>query len=75
MNIRQIAGINYAGPTELLMIILQLICYLNSYYVTVFILGPLPFTLILILTLINVLALTALYQANITHLHATPNSP
>ena len=56
------------------MITLQLICYLNQYYLVVFMLGPLPFWAILILTFANSRALIALYSSNSVHLPTPPKS-
>lgn len=67
MPIRRIAGINFSQPAELLLLVTQLACYINQYYVVVFLLGPLSFPSILIITLLNSRALLALYSSNSTH--------
>jgi hypothetical protein len=56
------------------MLLTQLLCYINQYYVVVILLGPLPFILILFLTFANTMALMALYASNSTHLRTAPNT-
>ena len=63
----KILGVYYSNFGELLLLILQLLCYLNQYYVVIFLLGPIPFWAILIVTFANSRALLALYSANSTH--------
>lgn len=65
-------GVTFTSPAELLLILVQLICYANSYYVIVVLLGPLPLPLILLITLLYSRALLALHLANSTHDLTTP---
>jgi hypothetical protein len=71
---RKIAGISYSHPLELLLLLTQLLCYANQYYVVVIALGPLPFWAILLITFLNSRALTALYSANSLHQKVLPKS-
>lgn len=65
-------GVTFTSPGELLLILFQLICFANSYYVTVVLLGPLPLPVILLITLLYSRALLALHLANSTHNSTTP---
>jgi hypothetical protein len=58
----------------MLLLLLQLACYINQYYVVVYLLGPIPFWAILILTFANSRALLALYVSNSTHQKTFPKS-
>jgi hypothetical protein len=72
---RKLLGLTFSQPPELLLLLLQLLCYLNQYYVVVFLLGPLPFWAILFVTFLNSRALIALYSSNSIHLRVLPKSP
>jgi hypothetical protein len=60
-------GVTFTNLGELLLILVQLLCFANAYYVTVVLLGPLPLPVILLLTLLYSRALLALHLANTTH--------
>lgn len=49
------------------LIILQLMMYLNTYYVLVYLLGPLGFMPVLLLTAMHSRSLWSFYNANQTH--------
>lgn len=68
MAVSSFLGIYFTSPLELLLILIQMICYLNSYYVSLFLLGPQPFYVILIITFLHSRAYTAWQLANSTHL-------
>jgi len=68
MALSSFLGIIFTSIGELLLIGVQLFCFINAYYVTVLLLGPLPFPVILLLTLLYSRALFALHLANSTHL-------
>lgn len=74
MPITKIAGISFSQPVELLLLVTQIVCYVNQYYVVVFLLGPLSFPVILILTFLNSRALLALYSSNSTHAKTNSNA-
>jgi hypothetical protein len=65
-------GVAFTSPGELLLLLVQLICYANSYYVSVVLLGPLSLPVILLITLLYSRALLALHLANSTHDVTTP---
>lgn len=65
-------GLHFCSISELLLLLLQLGCYINQYYVVIYLLGPQDFWVILLITFANSRALTALYQANATHQVAFP---
>ena len=67
MAVKTFLGFSFTSLSELLLILLQLLCYANSFYVTVILLGPLPFLSILFLIFSYSRGLTALYCANSTH--------
>jgi hypothetical protein len=73
MGLASILGVNFTGFDELLLIFAQLICYANSYYINVVLLGPLPFVIILVVTLMYSRGLLALQLANSTHANAIKN--
>lgn len=68
MALSSFLGLYFTGPLEVFLILIQLICYLNSYYVSLFLLGPQPFFVILIITFMHSRAFTAWQLANCTHL-------
>ena len=68
MALYSFLGIYFTNPLEVLLILTQIICYLNSYYVSLFLLGPQPFYVILIITFMHSRAYTAWQLANSTHL-------
>ncbi len=67
MPLNSILGIRFSQNIELAIILLQLLCYVNQYNVVVFLLGPRPLWVIIMLTFFNFQALAALYGANSTH--------
>ena len=71
---KNILCFQYSQPIELLLLILQIVCYANQYYVVVFLLGPLPLIIILLLTFVNSRALTSLYSSNSVHRKVAPRS-
>ena len=71
---KNILFFQYSQPAELLLLILQIVCYFNQYYVVIFLLGPLPLIIILLLTFANSRALAALYSSNSVHRKMTPRS-
>lgn len=68
MALSTFLGLYFTSPLEVFLILVQLICYLNSYYVSLFLLGPHPFYVILIITFMHSRAFTAWQLANSTHL-------
>ena len=62
-----ILGVWFSSLSELLLIIIQLVCFGNAYYVSVVLLGPLPLPFILLITLRYSRALLALQMSNSTH--------
>jgi len=67
-------GLSFTQPLELLIITIQILCYLNQYYTVIFILGPHPFPVILIITLINSRAISAFLSSNSTHQSVAPKA-
>lgn len=74
MPTRSFLGLNFTQPLELLLIATQILCYLNQYYTVVFLLGPHPFLVILIITLLNSRAISAFLCCNSLHQLATAQS-
>ena len=75
MAIKSVIGIKFTQPSELLLIITQLLCYANSYYLHVFLLGPLSFPLIVLITLTYSRPISALLLANSTHAPVSKPNP
>jgi hypothetical protein len=70
MALSSFVGVNFTNYGELCLFAVQLLCFANAYYVTIVLLGPLSFLLILFITLLYSRALLALQLANSTHLAA-----
>lgn len=71
---RTLLRLSFSRPRELLLLLLQLACYSNQYYLVAYLLGPTPFWAILLLTFANSRALLALYASNSTHQPVVPSS-
>lgn len=74
MAMHSFLGLSFTQPVELLIITLQIVCYLNQYYTVIFLLGPHPFPVILIITLINSRAISAFLCSNSTHQPIAPRA-
>lgn len=71
MGLKSLLGIVYSSKIELILIFTQLLCYLNAYYATVILLGPLSFLQILAITFLNSRAIAAFYMCNSTHVEVS----
>lgn len=71
----KIAGVSFGHPLELLLLVFEVLCLGVQYYVVVFLLGPIPFWAILLVTFASSRALIALYSSNSVHKQVLPRSP